>query len=111
MVKRVVVDQEDNIWIATGSGVSKLNDPYAGINDLSAISCKIYPNPASETLTVEVQKPGSRIALYDITGKIQYTGILSAGLNMFDISAYPPGIYFLRITDGNSTYNTKLVVL
>jgi hypothetical protein len=75
----------------------------------------VYPNPAKEHLNIEW--PGSSGALtvevFSITGKKVYTTehLQVAGTRLqLDISAYTPGMYLVRLTNGNQVVTDKFLV-
>jgi len=79
----------------------------------------VYPNPASDELTVNYQLEKSAVVniyLIDLQGKqhmvlnkeTNATGIQTESLN---ISHLPPGVYFLRLQAGNEVVTKKVVKL
>lgn len=66
---------------------------------------KVYPNPASDQFTIELQE-AENVFLHNLDGRLiqQWKG--QAGTNTFHLKNLPPGIYFLSTQDGFS----KLVV-
>ncbi len=80
---------------------------------------KIFPNPAEERLTLELCSELSTlpvIHVIDLTGKVVekfdrlfsfedevYTGEL-------DISHMKPGVYFVKVIQGETVYSKKLMV-
>lgn len=62
---------------------------------------RIYPNPASSTITVAYQEPG-RLEIMDVTGRVQQIIILPAGQKTVsaDVSALAPGIYTYKLLVG-----------
>jgi PKD repeat protein len=77
----------------------------------------IYPNPADQIVNLDFQMTESAavtIMLYDLTGR--KTTIVSDEMFekgdqhiSFDISAFAPGMYQLRITSGNNQETLKLI--
>ena len=72
-------------------------------------SLKIFPNPASDAIKIELGTETSeivRLALIDAYGKLMKVHEIhvTAGFNstVLDISELPDGMYFLRITGSNS---------
>ena len=111
-VKRLAVDNNDNVWIATGLGVSKLTDQHAAINDLKKNICTVYPNPASKKLFIDhLSLTPVSLTIIDVTGNIRLTRVLPEISNVLDISSLNPGVYFLQITDGETSLIKKLIVL
>jgi aldose sugar dehydrogenase len=79
-------------------------------------NCKVYPNPAHNTLYVEGQ-PGEYLPwvarLYDMTGKLMLEEETSATNFSMDIHSLAPGVYIFRLTNGYGApfLLNKIVVL
>ena len=63
-------------------------------NNVAALDWSVYPNPASQELTVRLPASlqGTTICLIDAVGKVQQTQTTTT----FDISMLPNGVYFLQ---------------
>ncbi|MBL7113145.1 MAG: T9SS type A sorting domain-containing protein [Bacteroidales bacterium] len=74
-----------------------------------------YPNPASGNFTVELpDNTGStEIQLFDLTGRLQLTKRIPAGQGkaIVDVSPLNPGIYLLKVTDGEKVIGVEKVVV
>jgi hypothetical protein len=73
----------------------------------------VYPNPANNTLFVELTKqPETSIlySLYDIQGKVLINGDFSEQKYGIDISHISKGIYFIAFTIENQTRIIKKVI-
>jgi hypothetical protein len=73
---------------------------FISIDETSNLSFSIYPNPASDFISISKQKTNiETIEISDLTGKV----IISTTNTKIDISTYPAGVYFVKIetTDGN----------
>jgi lysyl endopeptidase len=70
----------------------------------------IYPNPASNNITVDLSALDGidfTITILDITGKVmQQTSVNKDEKSIIGLSDFAKGLYFLRITNGN-TFVTK----
>ncbi|MEM7085984.1 MAG: T9SS type A sorting domain-containing protein [Bacteroidota bacterium] len=111
--------------IAThGHGIwerSFVNDPLA-ISDfnLSSSDFKIYPNPASQMLTIDLTLTSdvdqSVIEVYNLLGeRIErlHHGPLSAGNHKLiwdELGIHPSGVYFIVIDAGKSSISKKLII-
>ena len=87
-----------NAWIARIT----LNS-NAGVSNLQVItsSLQLYPNPASETVTITSSNHGKEVELMDILGRVLLHGIISGtGVLTMNITSLLPGYYY--ITDGLS---------
>ena len=59
---------------------------------------RIYPNPASNELIVDIQKEG-KLTMYTMLGNKILSTTLSKGLNRIDISTFQKGVYFVFYND------------
>ncbi len=104
------IDSIINIEYQT-MGVEIIDQPISYIS--------VYPNPASDKLTINYQLKKSAVVninLIDLQGKqhmalnkeAKAIGIETESLN---ISQLPPGVYFLRLQAGNDVVTKKVVKL
>lgn len=71
---------------------------------ISENSIKVYPNPASNQLTIEFEefKSGDRLEIVSLTGKRILEAQVNSNLQALDISRFQPGMYILRLAGSNS---------
>ena len=69
------------------------------------LSVSLYPNPASETLYVNVENM-QRVEIYDMTGR----NVLNTTMSVVDLRGLEAGIYFVTVRTANAAKTTKLVV-
>jgi hypothetical protein len=83
----------------------------SSLSDIEQYNVNLFPNPASEFLTIEVQLPtNNKIQLCDITGK----SILSKDFvhhATLDISAISPGIYLYHILNSTGFMKTGKILI
>ena len=88
---------------------------------------KIYPIPASSTITIEINNQGKdnliielphnngeiELQLFDLTGRLQSTTYITLNQEkaLINVSTLKPGIYLLKITDGEMMIGVKKVVV
>ncbi|HWY12812.1 MAG TPA: YHYH protein [Bacteroidia bacterium] len=88
----------------------------AGINNTEvAISAKVFPNPASDMIIVQINnlnKINLDVELVDITGKLVQKTILYQGstLAYFDLKTIYDEEYIVKVSDGNTVLNKKIIV-
>jgi hypothetical protein len=87
-----------------------------GITDLSDNNC-IYPNPSSTGLfLVRLNTKGicqTKIEVYDVQGKQIVSHLIKVNGEQIipvDLTAYPSGMYLLRIIEKEKICNTKIIV-
>jgi PKD repeat protein len=98
----------DNINIGTALGLEDLSD---------RIGLNVFPNPtgALSQLTFDIEKPSQlSISIFDILGKRianTYSGNIGSGQHLFnvDLSAYPAGLYTIRVEVDGLVAHKKLV--
>lgn len=111
IVSRLAVDDDDNIWIATGGGVSMFIGDQLQIKE-PAIDpvIRLFPNPVVSSLSLEVA--GAEAAwcvLQDLRGRTLYQQKIEAGTAIIDMSGFARGVYMLSIDAGNRVINRKIV--
>lgn len=71
---------------------------------------KMYPNPATNTLTVECADVINDISVTDLLGnKIISLSEHITGKSTIDVSALPAGVYFVVIKQQQNTYTQRLI--
>ena len=102
---------------------AQLNLIITGVNEIQAnseLNVIVYPNPVSEKATIgfNIEKPSKvSVTAIDLTGKTIQTfadNQLHEGLNeiTWDVSKLTKGIYFVRISIGDSrVINKKVIVM
>ena len=80
------------------------SDPTQGIDDVNAASVKLYPNPTSGNLYVEVEGL-QKVEIIDAVGRV----VLSQNNGTVNMSALANGIYTVRVS-ANGTTSIKKVV-
>ncbi len=56
----------------------------------------IYPNPADQFITIEIETSTQEIQIWDVTGKIIFSEKNYGGNIKIDVSSFVEGIYFVR---------------
>ncbi len=74
------------------------------ITEKGAKDLKIYPNPATTVLTIELEKSGlNRFRVFDISGRVIFDQTFSGTqFVLSELSAWPAGWYVVEVSDENS---------
>jgi hypothetical protein len=101
------------------SGPSEIAEEcfFVGMDDLQTTSAKLYPNPASDFLTIEINTPIDNITVYNSTGilveEVNLSVVSENSLEKkirFDVSNFPTGIYSLKFTTAKGeSFSRKFV--
>ncbi len=83
-------------------GVIHAGTLHEGIDRVSTINFRMYPNPANDKLNIVgldyYKTPNNQIEIYDLTGKVvQKFNILNTNLVQINISDLKQGIYLVKI--------------
>jgi len=107
-------DYTDQTWYYTTSNVMvRMNfDPnLVGIEESKDTQVSIYPNPASEVINIHSNKLlNATVSVTDLTGKVVKNSTISGLTASINTSGLNNGIFFVTITDGNSTSTQKVVI-
>ncbi|MBU0764807.1 MAG: T9SS type A sorting domain-containing protein, partial [Bacteroidetes bacterium] len=100
VIRRLAVDSQDNVWVATGNGASRISSGNVGISEQIRYNDLIlFPNPASSVVNVflpEINETGN-IEIYDRSmKKIGEFAVNGADNISFPVRHYPEGLYLIR---------------
>jgi hypothetical protein len=76
----------------------------AMLSSEEAHSLSIYPNPATDLITIELKNgnPVSRIEIFDASGRaVQQLNLQGQRISV-NINDLPPGVYFMKVIDNNA---------
>ncbi len=108
----LAVDSKNNVWIGTSEGLIKFNETTTSVETNEKNIVTIYPNPASNQLTIDLQgKQATSYTISDIKGNIienihdKYLGQININLK-----SYPSGTYIIELTLTNNQKITNKFV-
>jgi len=83
-----------------------------GIKGISkATTFQLYPNPTSEQANLIFKKKEKKIiSLIDLMGKEIFTTSNNTLKLQLDVSSYPKGIYFIKVTTESESSSQKIVI-
>lgn len=85
-------------------------DTGVGIAIAEQLSFRVFPNPATNNLTISASCPINEIKIYDLNGRPVYqSDNLSEILNV-KTGSWKRGIYILRMETNGKVYNEKLIL-
>ena len=108
-VGRLYVAFEDGAY-SNRLTVKMLDSLYVGIPNLETPRLVIFPNPASNSISISLPReygiPES-LEIYGAAGTKIFSSSTGESSTILDIRNYPQGIYFTRIRTGNKEYIGK----
>jgi hypothetical protein len=87
----------------------RIEDPL-GVEEIASASVELYPNPAGDHFFIGMKSGGksaAEVEVYSAAGSRMNISANAAG--RYDISAFPAGVYFVRIRTENGTAVKRLV--
>ena len=108
----------DDTWYSGWTGTSALSlglkmADNLGVEEVSEVSGRAYPNPAANQVMVDVDGEGSAVLIVsDIAGKVAMSNQinLNGGKSTIDISSLDNGVYIFNVTLENGSTSTFSVV-
>ena len=103
-----------NLTIIEGAVLDIKSNNYTGTPEDKTQSTivKIYPNPASNYISITTSIGPAVLTIYNQAGKIVTTVSLSEANSYVDVAHLPAGLYLVQVMkDGNFFYRGKLVIL
>jgi hypothetical protein len=86
--------------------------PNTLVNELEVLSVLIYPNPASDNLTIDLGALtglNTTIKLYDSSSKLVFVKQSTSTL-LIDVSGYAKGLYTLELSTSDKVLRSKVVI-
>ncbi len=110
-IRGLSIDSEDNVWIATSSGVSKISSISSSLNFNESSYFTVFPNPTNGFLKVKFDKMIENLEVYNLLGSLMYSKKINT-LNEIDLnlSHLTSGIYNLVLTSKSQLLNQKIIV-
>jgi PKD repeat protein len=82
-------------------------DDIAGVS----ASVKLYPNPCSQVLSVEVDevRDQSKLAIYDMNGRMLSMQVVRDIVTRVDVSTLSAGIYVIMVQNGDTLHRERFI--
>ena len=105
-----------NTAFAVGYGtILKTNSPGNNISEFISNSneISIYPNPATEKITIELLKisglQNTNVSIYNIHGQLLMQKLFNQAKSEISITGLERGIYIVRVYNNDAVIVTKIV--
>jgi hypothetical protein len=110
VIYHYTVTGTDNNGCKTSAFVSVAVSRCTGIDELTTLVGRVYPNPATEALTVELTGTSANtIEVMDVTGRVVLFLPEVTGNASVDVSSLSSGVYYVRVKSENATDIVKIV--
>lgn len=80
------------------------------VDDVSALTIELYPNPVSDIVTINSATPIEKITLLNTLGQVVKTTAVNTYNSQIDMSTLQAGVYFIKTTSISGLENIKQLV-
>ena len=110
-VRGLVIDSDDNVWVATSTGVSKISAIPSVVIATEISSFNLFPNPSNDVLylnngTQNIQQ----VKMYNNLGALVYSNNNKKQQYKIDVSSFSQGLYYVNIQLADAIIRKKIVV-
>jgi hypothetical protein len=93
------------------AGSASVEAISTGIREMEASNSAVYPNPASQHISILSKTPLEKIELISVTGKLLFSETVSGNSYVLDANNFASGVYFLSIySAGQKTERKKIII-
>ena len=110
-VRGLVIDSDDNVWVATSTGVSKISAITSAVVAAEIATFNLFPNPSNDVLylnngTQNIQQ----VKMYNNLGALVYSNNNKKQQYKIDVSSFSQGLYYVNIQLADAIIRKKIVV-
>jgi ligand-binding sensor domain-containing protein len=110
-VRGLVIDSDDNVWLATSTGVSKISAIPSAVVATEIATFNLFPNPSNDVLylnngTQNIQQ----VKMYNNLGALVYLNDNKKQQYKIDVSSFSKGLYYVNIHSFDAIIPKKIVV-
>ena len=110
-VKGLAIDSQDNIWVATSTGVSKISAIPSAVSAIKNNGFDLFPNPSNDKIyiTNENQKI-QQLKIYNNLGDLVYENNSNQLHYSIDVSPFSKGLYYVNVLSLDAILTKKIMV-
>ena len=110
-VKGLTIDSQDNIWVATSTGVSKISAIPSAVSAIKNNGFDLFPNPSNDKIyiTNENQKI-QQLKIYNNLGALVYENNSNQLHYSIDVSPFSKGLYYVNVLSFDAILTKKIMV-
>tara|TARA_B100001113_G_C20650818_1_gene423397 strand:- start:55 stop:558 length:504 start_codon:yes stop_codon:yes gene_type:complete len=110
-VKGLAIDSENNVWVATSTGVSKISAIPSSINEPELPEFTIFPVPSNDIIYLSNKEENIQsLLIYNNLGALIYANNKPQQQISIDVSSLDKGLYFMNINFTDEIITKKIVI-
>ncbi|MBD3636059.1 MAG: T9SS type A sorting domain-containing protein [Crocinitomicaceae bacterium] len=83
---------------------------FASVEEELTFDGRIYPNPASNEVHIDLNSSPSLIEIFDLSGRKVYSKLPTESIVNINVNSWDPGVYVVRMTGEMGITSTRFVV-
>lgn len=92
------------------TGAYAFTTPVAGVDEFTANTISVYPNPTQNNWNFTAENVViDHLDIVDLTGKIVFTSQVNDSKAVVNAEGFAPGMYFAKLTSGNTAKTVKII--
>jgi len=88
----------------------RMNMGVLGLDESANVNLTVYPNPASDVVTIESNMTEGSIQIIDLTGKVIANQTVNGVATSFNTAALSNGMYTVVLTNGSTVETRKFII-
>jgi len=110
-VRGLVIDSDNNVWVATSTGVSKISAIASALVAAEIATFNLFPNPINDVLylnngTQDIQQ----VKIYNNLGALVYSNDSKQQQYEIDVSSFSQGLYYVNINSSETIIRKKIII-
>jgi hypothetical protein len=106
---RIINAAEEELDYSVDGAETTVSYTISGLDDVLAQSLRIFPNPTSQFLRLDLPEPG-QLRLIDLQGRTLISQKMASGVQEIDLKTFPNGLYLLHFEGAQQQYRANLVL-
>ncbi|MCC6601231.1 MAG: T9SS type A sorting domain-containing protein [Crocinitomicaceae bacterium] len=100
-----------HITTSLGGCEAESSATFTGIEDISAVPVRLFPNPASQQIRIISPEISTWYEIRDAVGRIIETGPTRTSEFTLDVSAFENGVYTLNLKNDGKVQSSRFLVI
>ena len=110
-VKGLAIDSDDNVWVATSTGLSSIIFPATSAITTKISGFNIFPIPCNDILHLNNGTKGIyQVKIYNNLGSLVYSNDNKQQHYKIDASSFPQGVYYVNVYSSDAIIRKKIII-
>ena len=112
VVRALAVDENDVVWVATSTGVTKISNPVLSLSSSSTSSeLVIYPNPAVSSFVIHSERPIQAYKVVNLLGMVVLeSSAVNKNSSRVNLESLSSGLYIVEVETTKARIREFIVI-